>query len=94
MPAIMLVDTEINTTALASLAPQPIVNFPEGARVELYSLSGDRSLCRRLESMGLIPGKHVQILKNKGQGLVLKTEHTRLALRVSPAFCLEAVLAS
>ena len=89
----MLVDTNIVDLQNLSSAPQSITHFPEGAVVELLAVSGQRSLCLRLESMGLLPGKRVQVLKNQGQGLLLKTEHTRLALRLSSAFFLEAVLA-
>ena len=89
----MLVDTKIVNLPLNALRPQSITNFPEGSLVELSAVSGQKSLCKRLESMGLLPGKKVKILKNKGQGLLLKTEHTRLALRMSSAFLLEAVLA-
>lgn len=86
----MLVDTLIQDLPLTLSAPQPIEQFSEGTLVELSAITGERNFCRRLESMGLAPGKQVRILKSRGQALLLKTAHTRLALRLSPAFCLEA----
>jgi len=90
----MLVGTgSLKYTGLAR-GPQGIETFPEGAVLEIHAISGDRQLCCRLESMGLVPGKRIQVLKNRGKGLLLKTEHTRLAVRLSPAFSLQADYAS
>lgn len=89
----MLVGTGPLTRTTAANAPQSIATFPEGARVQICSFSGERQLCLRLESMGLAVGKEVQVLKNRGRGLLLKTEFTRLAIRLSPAFTLQAVYA-
>ncbi|MBF2055125.1 MAG: FeoA domain-containing protein [Candidatus Sericytochromatia bacterium] len=89
----MLVGTGPLTRTMAANAPQSIAAFSEGACVQIRALSGDRQLCLRLESMGLAVGKEVQVLKNSGRGLLLKTEFTRLAIRLSPAFMLQAVYA-
>lgn len=89
----MLVGTGPLKRTTAANTPQSIADFPEGARVQIRLLSGDRQLCLRLESMGLAVGKEVQVLKNRGKGLLLKTEFTRLAIRLSPAFALQAVYA-
>lgn len=89
----MLVGTGSLKHASATHTSQSIVAFPEGARVQICSLSGDRQICLRLESMGLVSGNVVQILKRRGAGLLLKTEYTRIAIRLSPAFHLEATYA-
>lgn len=77
---------------LATDEPQRISLFPEGSVVELTAVRGESALCRRLESMGLLSGKSVTLLKNRGRGLLLKTENTRLAIRLSPSFEIEARL--
>ncbi|HEY9842353.1 MAG TPA: FeoA domain-containing protein [Candidatus Obscuribacterales bacterium] len=87
----MLASTGILDQTLRSRAPQTIDKFPAGCLVEIHAISGARPLCRRMESMGLLPGKQVQILRNRGRGILLKCENTRLALRLSPAFVIEAV---
>lgn len=88
----MLADTGILGQAISASEPRTIDCFPEGSLVEIHAISGDRQLCKRMESMGLIPGRQVRVLKNRGRGILLKSENTRLALRLSPAFVLEAVL--
>lgn len=70
---------------------EAIESFPAGARVEIVGVQGDHKFCQRLESMGLLPGKRVHILKRQGQGLLLKCDHSRLALRLSSAFAIQAV---
>ncbi|MGV3523976.1 MAG: FeoA family protein [Candidatus Sericytochromatia bacterium] len=70
---------------------QSIDRFPEQAEVEIVAIRGERQLCKRMESMGLVPGRRVRVLKNRGRGLLLKSENTRIALRLSSAFVLEAV---
>lgn len=87
----MLADTGILNASLQFGEPQTIDRFPEGAQVQIHAIRGDRLLCKRMESMGLMSGKEVTILKNRGKGILLKTENTRLALRLSSAFRLEAV---
>ncbi len=87
----MLADTSLLNQTIGLGEPKTIDCFPAGAEVEIHAVSGDRQLCKRMESMGLRPGKQVKILKNRGRGILLKTENTRLALRLSPAFVLEAV---
>ncbi|PKL76140.1 MAG: hypothetical protein CVV27_11790 [Candidatus Melainabacteria bacterium HGW-Melainabacteria-1] len=88
----MLANTGFLNQMLVAGTAQTIDHFPEGTVVEVHAIRGDRQLCKRIESMGLIPGKQVKVLKNRGRGLLLKCENTRLALRLSPAFVLEAVL--
>ena len=86
----MFADLDINQAAIPHL-PQTIERFPEGVEIMISSVRGERQLCKRMESMGLSMGKQVKVLKNRGQGVLLKTENTRLALRLSSAFVLEAV---
>ena len=86
----MFAQIEINQASVSHL-PQTIESFPEGVEVMISAVQGERQLCKRMESMGLSMGKQVKVLKNRGQGVLLKTENTRLALRLSSAFVLEAV---
>lgn len=87
----MLAHTGILDQSFLNSDPRPLQGFAVGSLVEIHQIRGDRQLCRRMESMGLLSGKQVKILKNRGHSLLLKTENTRLALRMSPAFVLEAV---
>lgn len=87
----MLANTGILEQAFINSEPRKIQGFAAGTLVEIHAISGDRQLCKRMESMGLLPGKQVKVLKNRGYSLLLKTENTRLALRLSSAFVLEAV---
>lgn len=87
----MLANTGILEQVIIISEPQTIQKFAAGNLVEIHAIRGDRQLCKRMESMGLLPGKQVKILKNRGHSMLLKTENTRLALRLSSAFVLEAV---
>ena len=49
--------------ALQDRSPRTIDRFAAGNLVEIHAIRGDRQLCRRMESMGLLPGKQVTILR-------------------------------
>ena len=87
----MFINAHLSDFAPAANQVEAIEKFPAGARVEIVGVQGERKFCQRLESMGLLPGKQIHILKRQGQGLLLKCEHSRLALRLSSAFVIQAV---
>lgn len=76
----------------AHLAPvtQPIANFGGGSRVRIVDIKGDEQLCHRLLTMGIFPGREVQILRKQGQSLMLRHGHMCLGVRLSPSFVIEA----
>lgn len=87
----MLLQSQYQEASLQDAEPQPIEFFTAGKWVHICAVRGERQLCQRLESMGLLPGRRVQILKWQGKGLLLKLENTRLALRLSSAFVIDVL---
>lgn len=73
------------TLSEAHLLPgniRAVQEFPVGSRIRLTSISGERELGKRLESMGLHAGKTVTLLKNNGPAVLLKVANTRIAFRI------------
>lgn len=58
-------------------------SFGPRTPLKLTRIQGLNPLVERVASMGLLVGKHAQILKKSGSSVVLKIGHTRLALRLS-----------
>lgn len=58
-----------------------------GLRGRIVRLDGQRTFCRRLMEMGLLPGTEVAILRRGGlSGLIdLEARHSRLSVRESEA---------
>ena len=63
-------------------------SFPSGTSVKILRIQGNKELSKRLESMGVVVGKTVTILKNQGSSLLFKSGQTRLAFRL----CKELVI--
>ena len=68
----------------------PIQEVPTGQEVCLSRIEAPLPLRKRMESMGLLTGKKVRIMKKSGQLLVLKSDNTRIALRLDKNFLIYA----
>ncbi len=77
---------------LSHLKPmsEAIENFPGGTRVRITAIDGDPAHCHRLASMGIFPGREVQILRKQGQSLMVKHGHMCMGLRLSNSFTIAA----
>lgn len=62
----------------------PITDFSANSQVYICDIGGNRDLRKRIESMGIAIGKTVELLKNTGNAVILKTENARIAIRVGP----------
>lgn len=60
----------------------PITDFTANSQLCICDIAGSRDLRKRIESMGIAIGKNVELLKNVGNAVILKTENTRIAIRV------------
>ncbi len=60
---------------------QPLSDIAIGEKVRLVSIeSNDRTLTRRLISLGLTLGSEVEILHHRGRGVVVAKQGNRVAL--------------
>jgi ferrous iron transport protein A len=53
---------------------------PEGTRVRILEQGDDKQLARKLLSLGLRIGAEVEVLQHRGQGVVVVSSGTRVAL--------------
>ena len=60
-------------------------NLPIGRKARISAINGDRTLSRRLLSLGLRVGTEISVLQHRGQGVVVATASTRVALGSSIA---------
>jgi ferrous iron transport protein A len=57
-----------------------LAQIPEGARVRILDQGDDKQLARKLLSLGLRIGAEVQVLQRRGEGVVVISSGTRVAL--------------
>jgi Fe2+ transport system protein FeoA len=60
-----------------------VKDVPLGTPVTITSVQGDRHLRKRVESMGLLPGRSVIVLRRVGDSVLLKAENARIAIRLT-----------
>ncbi len=60
--------------------PLTLQQVPEGARVRILDQGKDKQLARKLLSLGLRVGAEVEVLQQRGQGVVVVSSGTRVAL--------------
>ena len=60
-----------------------VKDVPLGTPVTITSVQGERDLRKRVESMGLLPGRSVTVLRRIGDSVLLKAENARIAIRLT-----------
>jgi ferrous iron transport protein A len=74
-------DEPNNFRAIRSIEATPIILAAEDEMVRVVALTGGRQFKNRLNSMGLLPGEPIRIIRNSGSGpLVLEVKGSRLAV--------------
>jgi ferrous iron transport protein A len=65
----------------------PLSTLSPGSRARLCRISGERSFCRRLMELGLLPGTEVRLVRRADVGGVLELEvrRSRVTLRAIEA---------
>ena len=53
---------------------------PNGSRVKLVSIEGGRNMVRRLLALGLSIGNELEVLHQRGHGVVVARDGNRVAL--------------
>ena len=62
------------------LSSTPLSKITIGKTVRLVSIDGNRTLVRRLLSLGITPGVEMEVLHHRGQGVVIGRNGNRIAL--------------
>ena len=70
---------------------QSIAEFSGGTHLRITEVRGDDKLCHRLQTMGIYPGRQVQVLRRRGNSVTIKHGHMSLGLRLSSDFDIQAV---
>ena len=68
-------------TPLCKRGVHPVSDFPEGTFIRITKIQGERELCKRIESMGVVTGSVVTMLQHRGASILVKAGHTRIAFR-------------
>ena len=55
-------------------------NLPVGLKARIIQIKGDRTIARRLLSLGLRVGSEISVLQHRGKGVVVASAGTRIAL--------------
>ena len=58
----------------------PLVTLPVGSRARIEQMVGGRQMTRRLLGLGLRVGSELQVLQQRGRGVVVASHGVRVAL--------------
>lgn len=61
-------------------SPTALINLPIGSRARIIAILGGRGLHRRLLGLGLRVGSEVEVLHQRGRGVVIAAADNRIAL--------------
>jgi ferrous iron transport protein A len=72
--------TNVIPKAVQETSDISLNNLPIGQRARIKMIKGDRAVARRLLSLGLRVGSEISVLQHRGQGVVVASAGTRVAL--------------
>ncbi|NPA15337.1 MAG: ferrous iron transport protein A [Deferribacteres bacterium] len=64
---------------------RPLTAYSAGSRVKVCSIKGGRGVKSRLESLGLVPGAVVEVVKPAPGPVIVKLNSSRIVLGVGEA---------